>query len=189
MSACCCPQWFCSYFILVNKALCSSGNSILSWFLYCVGFSDIGVIATLVFSSLGVWGLTKHSAGSYEAGGSITAVTILRCLTCLMGCFLACQGKYSFPPMCPNHRSWFGLCGMARTTGLVWWSWFRLRCWNRMLPSKQSKATWFSSPFLFPVPFFPCWCTSLSPIPSLAFYLGPSFAASIPRSGLSEAIT
>lgn len=82
MSACCCPQWFCSYFILVNKALCSSGNSILSWFLYCVGFSDIGVIATLVFSSLGVWGLTKHSAGSYEAGGSITAVTILRCLTC-----------------------------------------------------------------------------------------------------------
>lgn len=161
MSACCCPQWFCSCFILVNKALNSSGNwtkaAYLSWFLYCVGFSDFGVIATIVLSSLGVWGLRKHSAGFYEAVGSIIAVRAFRSLTCLMGCSFACQAKYSFLPVSPNHGSWFGLCGMARTTGLVWWSWFRLRCWNRMLPNRHSRAIWFSYfivPFPISCPFF-----------------------------------
>lgn len=107
--------------------------------------------------------------------GTVTAIPA--CLICPLGCSLALQGKHSFPPVSPNHGSWFGLGGTARTTGFVLFCWFRLRWLSTRLPSRHPKAAWFSHmpfpvswpSFLLPMyhPFstsdfplqllFPCW--------------------------------
>lgn len=126
---------------LVTQAL--GDSSTLELLSGLVGFSDTGVIGTVVLSSLGVWGLPKLSAGSSETLGSTIAVPIFRCLSCL-GLIPCLPGKGFLSPCISSHGSCFGLCARATTTALVWWSWFRLSSWNRMLPSKHSKARWFS---------------------------------------------
>lgn len=150
---------------LVTRALGNSSTfellSVLCWIQWH--------IATVVLSSLGVWGFTKHSAGSSEAMGSTIAVTIFRCLSCL-GVIPCLPGKGFLSPCVSSHGSWFGLCAWPEQQ--LWcdgpdlgWA-VGTECFPASTPRQHDFHT-LLSPFPFPVPFsllayFPISCPVFS---------------------------